>query len=123
MAGETVKFVQANDAEIIEYFRSAAGFIFPGLDDFGIVAVEAMAAGVPLIAYGAGGALDFVTPETGVMFKAQTIEALVAALSHFQTLTFDHKVISSTSKRFSSHYFRTNMQDFIAKHPPEQTKI
>jgi glycosyltransferase involved in cell wall biosynthesis len=116
MAGDTITFVAATDAEVVTYFQQAAGFIFPGLDDFGIVAVEAMAAGTPLIAYKAGGALDFVTAQTGVAFAPHTVEALVNALKAFQEQTFDHKVIAASTERFSSAHFRTQMTDFIQSH-------
>jgi glycosyltransferase involved in cell wall biosynthesis len=114
LAGDTITFASANDTELVAYFQSAAGFIFPGLDDFGIVAIEALAAGTPLIAYGAGGAIDYVTTETGVSFKPQTVEALIHAIQDFQSKQFDHEKIALFSNQFSVSHFSSHMVDFIA---------
>lgn len=89
MAGQTITFMsQASDNQIVDAFQNAEGFIFPGIDDFGIVAVEAMAAGCPVIAYQDGGALDYIVPnQTGVFFTEQTSESLEAALKSFKPFT------------------------------------
>ncbi|MDB5165957.1 MAG: hypothetical protein JWM37_29, partial [Candidatus Saccharibacteria bacterium] len=61
MAGPTVTFViEPDDAAVAARMQKAQAFIFPGLDDFGIVAVEALAAGTPVVAYKGGGALDYI---------------------------------------------------------------
>ncbi len=65
MAGPTVRFEQdRSDARYEELLSDAIAFLFPGEEDFGIMPVEAMAAGVPVVAYGVGGVLDSVV-ETG----------------------------------------------------------
>jgi glycosyltransferase involved in cell wall biosynthesis len=82
MAGPTITFMSnATDADIVKAFQSAKAFIFPGVDDFGIVAVEAMAAGCPVVAYKDGGALDYVIPgKTGIFFDKQSGSSLGKSL-------------------------------------------
>jgi len=81
MAGPTIEFLGALSNEAIsDLFSRARGFVFPGLEDFGITPVESLAAGCPVIAYGKGGALETVTRETGVFFQDQTVESLMNAI-------------------------------------------
>lgn len=96
LAGRSVTFLtNVNDQEIAEHFQSALGFIMPNMDDFGIVAVEALAAGTPIIAYNRGGAQDYVIPgKTGLFFEKQTVKQLVAALETALGKTFDHTAIA-----------------------------
>lgn len=115
LAGPTVKFVERpSDDEMSDYFRSAEVFIFPGLDDFGIVAVEAMAAGTPIIAYGEGGALDYVEPgKTGLLFKPQTAEALIDALKRLKSEHFDSRIIADRAKDFRPEIFREQIRKYV----------
>jgi glycosyltransferase involved in cell wall biosynthesis len=116
MAGPTVKFTgRIPTNEVIKYFQSAEAFIFPGLDDFGVVAVEAMAAGCPVVAYNAGGALDYIEPDkTGVFFNSQTADDLAKALQSFDSRKFDSKYISAQARRFSESNFRKNLNQLLA---------
>ena len=94
MAGKTIKFLtNVKDTELPGYFHRAKGFIFPGLDDFGIVPVEAMAAGCPVIAYRAGGAIDTVKENvSGVFFEKQTIESLKESILDFEKRHFSQEI-------------------------------
>ena len=116
MAGPSVNFVVgASDQAVVKYFQSAEAFIFPGVDDFGIVAVEALAAGMPVIAYKAGGALDYIEPgKTGVFFTEQTIESLANALANFSANKFDSAEIQKTAEQFSAAQFAAKFQAFVA---------
>lgn len=110
LAGPTVTFVTgANDRQVAEHFASAQAFIFPGIDDFGIVAVEALAAGTPVIAYKAGGALDYITPQTGLFFEAQTIDSLVAVLRKFNPADYVPGDIKLAAHSFDIETFHQNM--------------
>ena len=86
MAGPSVQFYtdrfsDASDKAVAEALNNAKGYIFPAEEDFGIVQVEALAAGAPVIAYGNGGALDIVQDgESGVFFSEQTVDAVVEAI-------------------------------------------
>jgi glycosyltransferase involved in cell wall biosynthesis len=90
IAGPRVTFLtNVKDKDMPHYFQKAEAFIFPGIDDFGIVAVEAMAAGTPVIAYKAGGALDYVKEnKTGLFFEEQSVESLCEALKKFNPSKF-----------------------------------
>lgn len=116
LAGRSVTFLSnVGDHEMAAHFQSALGFIMPNMDDFGIVAVEAMAAGTPVIAYRKGGALDYLQPgKTGVFFDKQTVQSLTAALETALSRTFDYASIAESAQRFSVQAFRRNIKDFVA---------
>lgn len=118
IAGPSITFLRnVNDEQMSHYLNSSIAFIFPGIDDFGIVAVEALAAGTPVIAYEEGGALDYVKPGlNGVRFTPQTTEALEKALQTFQTKKFNHESIAKTSEEYSINKFHDAMSRFIEKH-------
>jgi glycosyltransferase involved in cell wall biosynthesis len=115
MAGPTIDFKGwLSREEVIKHLQSAEAFIFPGLDDFGISAVEAMAAGTPVIAYRGGGALDYVIEgKTGIFFDEQTAESLVQALHHFSSLDPNADQIHQHAERFSAPAFRSAFSTFI----------
>ncbi len=117
MAGPTIKFTGfvKDDAEVARLIGSAEGFIFSGVDDFGIAPVEALACGTPVIAYKAGGALDYINEKTGLFFEEQTVESLVAALRHFDTLTYSPDDIKKQAEKFDIENFRINMLAEIKK--------
>lgn len=118
LAGPTVKFVgRISDDELVKLAQSSKAFLFPNEEDFGISAVEALAAGTPVIAYKKGGALDIVQDgETGVFFEEQTIESLVAAMKRFETLEFLPATLHRKAKRFDKGLFATKMQKIISDH-------
>ncbi|HZL08126.1 MAG TPA: glycosyltransferase [Candidatus Dormibacteraeota bacterium] len=115
LAGRGTTFLaNVNDSEIVSHFDSALGFILPNMDDFGIVAVEAMAAGTPVIAYNKGGALDYVVPgKTGLFFDKQTVKSLVPVLETAAAKSFNYEAIAEHATQFSVLTFRKNMQDYI----------
>jgi glycosyltransferase involved in cell wall biosynthesis len=117
LAGRNVTFLtNVNDHDIAGHFQSALGFIMPNMDDFGIVAVEAMAAGTPVIAYQKGGALDYVVPgRTGLFFEQQTAKDLAAALELAMSKNFDYEAIARHATQFSVANFRKNLQATIDK--------
>jgi glycosyltransferase involved in cell wall biosynthesis len=118
----TTFLTNVNDNEIVAHFESALGFILPNMDDFGIVAVEAMAAGTPVIAYNKGGALDYVVPgKTGLFFDRQTIKSLVSALETAAAKSFDHQAIAEHAAQFSVAAFAKNMQAYIETCLTERT--
>ena len=118
MAGNNVTFLtNVSDAQLPAQFAVAQAFIFPGLDDFGIVPVEAMAAGTPVIALKAGGALDYVVPgKSGEFFESETVDSLVSALSKFDASKYDSDAISKHADNFDRSHFRKKIQAFINEH-------
>lgn len=121
MAGPTITFLTGlSDQEVVKHFQSAAAFIFPGVDDFGIVAVEALAAGTPVIAYQAGGALDYIVPgKNGLFFDKQTVDSLSQALKSFSDQKFNEVQVSNSAVRFSIDNFHKNIREFISSHMEE----
>lgn len=119
LAGSNVEFLtNASDEEVAENMGHAQAFIFAAHDDFGITPVEAMAAGTPVIAYKAGGALDYVIEgKTGAFFEEQTVESLSHALENFQVQTFDHRAIQTHAQQFSPKVFRQKFQTFLENLP------
>jgi len=115
IAERNVTFLSnVSDHDIISHFQTALGFIFPGMEDFGIVAVEAMAAGTPVIAYKKGGALDFVVDgKTGVFFEKQNVKSLKLALGAALEKKFNHEAIAAHAQKFSVDSFARNMKTCI----------
>jgi glycosyltransferase involved in cell wall biosynthesis len=121
MAGgqDNIKFLPRYDGtcEIVKYFVSAKGFIFPSLEPFGIVPIEALAAGTPVVALKKGGALDFIKEgKNGVFFKKQNIDDLTAAMKEMDNLKFDKKNIQNSIEQFSTGNFKTNLTKFIEEY-------
>ncbi|HUC89169.1 MAG TPA: glycosyltransferase [Patescibacteria group bacterium] len=117
MAGPTIKFPEnVSDSALADYFASAETFLFASYDDFGITPVEAMAAGTPVIAFKAGGALDYVEDgKTGTFFGQQTSESLGKAIKSFDSKKFSHQTIRTSSQKFSSENFQKQFQNFIGR--------
>jgi len=115
-AGPVVEWVGWQSASVInDYYRRAAGLLFPGEEDFGIVPVEAMAHGCPVIAYGVGGATETVVDgQTGVLFQPQTADALVAAMQRATSMSFDAVVMHRHTQRFSRARFVREMRVVLA---------
>src|SRR5690606_35741486 len=79
----------------------AKALIFPGLEDFGIVPVQAQAAGRPVIAYGGGGALDTVIPgKTGEHFHEMTVDALAGVMARFDADSYNPVAVREHALRF-----------------------
>jgi glycosyltransferase involved in cell wall biosynthesis len=116
-AGPTVRFAgRLSDAETRAAMGRAGALLFPGYEDFGITPVEAMAAGTPVIAYRAGGALDTVVPgETGEMFAPQTIDALADQIAHFNPARYDPDRIRAHALKFDVQLFRDQMAAYVEK--------
>jgi len=105
----------ASDEAVTEALNSAKGFIFPAEEDFGIVQVEALAAGAPVIAYAKGGALDIVQDsESGVLFNEQTITSLVEAIKRAEKQTFLPGTLRRKAKRFDKSLFITKIRKIVS---------
>jgi len=114
-AGPTITFMPtATDKDVVRAFQQAEGFIFPGVDDFGIVAIEALAAGCPVIAYKAGGALDYIQKgKTGIFFEKQTVKSLIKALQEFQSESINSTYCIKFSENFSQDKFQQNFTTLL----------
>jgi len=119
MAGPTIKFVKrASNETIALALKASEGFIFPGEEDFGIVQVESLAAGTPVIAYAKGGALDIHEKDvTAIFFYEQTEEALIAAIGQLQSRIFDKSLLEKQASLFTKEHFICSLQNVINKTP------
>jgi glycosyltransferase involved in cell wall biosynthesis len=92
----------------------ARALLFPGEEDFGIVPVEAQAAGLPVIAYGVGGARESVIDgATGVLFDEQSAASLAAAIERFEGMRFADATIRENARRFNRERFHAQMARVI----------
>jgi len=115
IAGPNVRFLgYIPDDELGELLAHCRAFIFPGLEDFGIAPVQAMAAGRPVIAYAGGGALDYVVESiTGTFFHEQTAESLADAVRGFDAAAFDPAAIRAHAAQFDVSVFKSKTKAFI----------
>ncbi len=112
-----VRFISWLDAsDLVKHLQSSQAYLFPSLEPFGIAAVEALAAGCPVIAYAEGGSRDIVVPgQNGLLFNAQTVDSLTDALRRFNPEQFDRSTVIASADRFSSLEFRHKIQQLINK--------
>lgn len=119
LAGPTIefhtdRFGDASDKAVEEALNRAKGFIFASDEDFGIVTVEALAAGTPVIGYAKAGTLDIITDgEAGTLFKHQTLGDITDAIKRADTLTFFPSKLQRTAKRFDKTLFITKMRKIV----------
>ncbi|HYP60940.1 MAG TPA: glycosyltransferase [Thermomicrobiales bacterium] len=111
MAAPTVEFLGFRPhAEVIEHYQRCRAFILPGVEDFGMTAVEAQASGRPVIAFGRGGALESVQDGiTGVLFDAQTPESLLGAMKRLDGAQISREACICNARRFDESVFRDGM--------------
>lgn len=125
-AGPNITFMnRVTDQEVAEWMARCRAFVVTAEEDFGITAVEAQAAGAPVIALGRGGSLETVVgapgPDdsqehgagqpTGVFFDEQTPTDLVAAIERFETMEFDRSALAANASRFNLKRFRAGILD------------
>ncbi|MBU0491660.1 MAG: glycosyltransferase [Chloroflexi bacterium] len=115
IAPPNVRFLgRVPDEDVPGLYAGCRAFIFPGQEDLGITPLEAMAAGRPVIAYAAGGALETVIEgETGVFFREQTPEALAAAIREFEAQEFDPAAARRQAERFDINSFQAQISALV----------
>lgn len=114
IAGPTVQFLGAvSDEQLRRMYGECKALIFPQVEDFGLTAVEVQAAGRPVIAYRAGGALETVVPNrTGILFAEQTPASLADAIQKFESKKFTSSVIRKHAERFDIESFKKKFFEF-----------
>ncbi|MGF9566549.1 glycosyltransferase [Neorhizobium sp. JUb45] len=123
IAGPTVSILGSQPFEVLKHhYARCRALIFPGEEDFGIVPLEAMASGRPVIAFGRGGATETVVADkTGLFFFEQEIEPLLDALERFEKIEFDPAAAVSRAREFSTGVFMDKFEAFTMSalgHPP-----
>ena len=124
LAGPTVefrtdRFGDASDAEYEKAITTARGFIYPAEEDFGIVSVEALAAGAPVIGLARGGTTDIVTsPDIGTLFQHQTVDDIVKAIKIAEQTRFYPSKLARTAKRFDKGLFLTKIRKVVRDNTP-----
>ncbi len=118
LAKPNVRFLgRLDNVEMRRYMAGCRAFIFPAEEDFGITPLEAQAAGRPVIAYAAGGALDTVIEGvTGEFFRQPTAESLAEAVRHFDASRYDPDACVANARRFDTDSFKENWLAFVAQH-------
>ncbi len=126
MASKNVEFTGWIDRETLrDYYRGCRALIFPGVEDFGIIPVEAQSCGKPVIAYAEGGIKDTVIGpfvdeidrfdgfKSGLFFRNQSAEDVTKALRVFSNLSFDSEEIRKHATRFSKENFFCQMNELL----------
>ena len=130
LAGKNIELMGWQPDEIVrEHYANCKALIFPGVEDFGIVPLEAQACGKPVIAYGKGGALETIVPldeniknekeqsssATGMFFYEQTAESLANAVARFEDVQgqFNWQAIRKNAESFDRVIFKEKIRDYI----------
>ncbi len=103
-----------DDAERNRLFAGAKGFVWLQEEDFGITAVEALAAGVPVLGYAKGGTLEYVTDgETGILVKEQTKASVLDGMKRMEATKFDVAKLRAKAEEYSTAKFHEHMRELV----------
>lgn len=115
MAGPNIEFLgRVSDEELSRYYAECRAFIFPQEEDFGIVAIEALASGRPVIAYRGGDIEERIKDGvSGVFFDEQTPESVIEAVSRFDDSLFDPERIRKQALPFDKDEFKRKIREYV----------
>ena len=103
------------DSQLGEYYSRAKGLLFPGVEDFGIVPVEAIAAGCPVVAFAEGGILDSMTANTAELYSTATADGLRQAMTRFEGRHFSEKELRTRAAGFAPECFLCRFDEILAR--------
>ena len=115
LAKKNIRFVgRLTDKELVRYYQSCRAVIFPGEEDFGLVAIEAQAAGKPVIGYRHGGLTETVVHgKTGWLFSEPSSQALAQAVTSFENRKWSPALCQQQAKKFAKRKFQKTFQSFV----------
>lgn len=114
MPAEATLLGQVDDATLRELYRGCRAVIMPGIEDFGIVPLEAMACGRPAVVFGEGGGAESVVPgETGVVFHQPTASALRAAVDSLEGMRFNTSALRARAESYGRRVFESRFREFV----------
>lgn len=117
LAGSSIEFLNfVTDAELEQYYREAKALLYPVEDeDFGMVPVEAMAFGTPVIAHASGGPLEtIIDSQTGLLFSDLSVNGMVDAIKKFKQKKFSAEIIWKHARKFDQAHFNSAIKSVIA---------
>ena len=114
---------RVTDENLRELYQNAKAFVFPAYEDAGIMILESLACGTPVIGLAAGGTAEFVAEgRNGVLFAQQNTDAIIAAVQRFSELHFDAGVVRATALPFAKEIFQRRILEFIHTHAHRQNR-
>jgi glycosyltransferase involved in cell wall biosynthesis len=127
IANKNIEFLGWQSGEsLAKFYTGCRALIFPGVEDFGIVPLEAMASGKPVVALGEGGALETVVADgvspTGIFFYESTVEALNTAVKSLSTLKLDPYAIRRHAEMFDRTIFKKHMREYVERRVNESLR-
>ena len=107
---------KVDDLALRDLYRGCRAVIMAGVEDFGIVPVEAMACGRPAIVFGEGGGLESVLPgQTGLVFEEPTAQSLRAAVDCLEGMRFNTAALRARAETYRREVFEARFRDFVER--------
>jgi glycosyltransferase involved in cell wall biosynthesis len=103
-----------SQSKVREYMQKAKGFVFAGVEDFGIAPLEALSCGTPVIALGRGGLKETIVAKTGVLFAEQTVESLQEGIRRFEQQEFDPIICHQYAQKFAPDNFCRQFKEKVS---------
>ncbi|HMN19360.1 MAG TPA: glycosyltransferase [Candidatus Moranbacteria bacterium] len=116
-AAENIEFCgRLSDEELAAAYRGCRAVVFPQEEDFGIVAIEALASGKPLIAFAGGDIVEHVKEaQTGVLFGEQSPASIIDAVRRFEKMEFDGAKCRAVAKKFDREEFKRKIKEYVER--------